>query len=661
MAGNFSLKRFEALCYSHLNEEAANEFFNLLSMLDKNYGSFDDGFEATPTSNFIKQNLDEHLVNRICSALSALFSDPSFNLSIEGERRLFILHRWIASLFAVSSFKNADHILRALSKQQEKQNDSAASAGQPDQTSDDLTIAEKDLVKFCILYTPHSLIPLNLDQIWEYNKKYAIELACALISPRLLGSEAAHYKREVLLEWLPDKLDQIDELDFLPTPILHDVYMHCSYADTKQRHKIRKSINRLIKIKLNRIGFSDVDLEEEALVKLRSERTKPILFVPLEWFTKSHSIYRTHSASLFAAKEKFELIGVASNKLVDETSKAIFDQFYFVEDQDSLKSIYDLAIKLKPDVIYYPSCGMFLHTVMLTTLRLAPVQVISYGHPATTNSKEIDYFVCPKDWVGNPDCFSEKILALEPEDMPFVVSGSFEKVTASITENPKVVNIAVASTSMKINPAFLKALQQIENKSQKPVRFHFLMGMSRGLIHIELVQYIQQYLKNAKVYPYMPYADYIQHLKKCDLYLNPIPFGNTNGIVDTTSVGLVGVCKTGDEVFEHIDEAMFGRLDLPEWLVAKTVDEYIESALRLINEDSLRVELRKALLKGPKEQVFFKGDGSGFSSALLTAYKKTLSQARSKTTEQATVAATTTTKSVKEEKAGASSRLWWTP
>ena len=53
------------------------------------------------------------------------------------------------------------------------------------------------------------------------------------------------------------------------------------------------------------------------------------------------------------------------------------------------------------------------------------------------------------------------------------------------------------------------------------------------------------------------------------MMVNPFPFGNTNGIIDMVTLGLVGICKTGAEVHEHIDEGLFKRLGLPEWLIVK--------------------------------------------------------------------------------------------
>lgn len=372
----FSLGRFESSCYARQHETGAQELIALLAMLDRNYGGIDHGFFARPTANMDGIDQDPHITNRICSALSALLSDPAFNLSFNGYRQLLYFHRWIATLFAASSFGNADHILRALN------------IHGPDATA--VEVDSTNIVKFCLLYTPNSEIPVNMDALWEHDPTLAVALACALLSPRFLGTIAAHDKREVLLQWLPPKLDQIDDLNELPIGVLHDVYMHCSYADAPNRHAIKAPINRQVRKKLLEHGVRDVDTVPRA----RTPGEKPLMLVILEWFSAVHSIFRTHSASISAAREQFRVVGIGHAGQVDTVGAAVFDE-YFEVSGDTVTFVRAKAQELQPDIAYYPAFGMFLHSVYLTNLRLAPVQIVSYGHPATSMSPLSTILSCP--------------------------------------------------------------------------------------------------------------------------------------------------------------------------------------------------------------------------------------------------------------------------
>mgnify|MGYP000187336100 CR=1 FL=1 len=55
---------------------------------------------------------------------------------------------------------------------------------------------------------------------------------------------------------MPEKLQQMD-LDTLPVGILHDVYMHCSYADRPDRHRVKAAINVIVRNKMLQNGLTD--------------------------------------------------------------------------------------------------------------------------------------------------------------------------------------------------------------------------------------------------------------------------------------------------------------------------------------------------------------------------------------------------------------------
>ena len=149
---SFSLERFEYLCYSRQHETAARELARLLKMLDANYGRLDTSFMSVRSKaiDMMPEALrDQHLLSRIAGAVSVLFSDPAFHISPDGFGQLIVFQRWLAALFAASAFVNADHILKSLNL-----------LG-PDAA--EFQIGERDLPKFCILYSPESELPLNVE------------------------------------------------------------------------------------------------------------------------------------------------------------------------------------------------------------------------------------------------------------------------------------------------------------------------------------------------------------------------------------------------------------------------------------------------------------------------------------------------------------------
>lgn len=102
------------------------------------------------------------------------------------------------------------------------------------------------------------------------------------------------------------------------------------------------------------------------------------------------------------------------------------------------------------------------------------------------------------------------------------------------------------------------------------------------------------------------------------MMINPFPFGNTNGIIDMVTLGLIGVCKTGDEVHEHIDEGLFERLGLPkDKLVAQTADEYVVKAISLAENHAERLALRRHVIENNGLQTLFTGNPQHMGEAFL--------------------------------------------
>lgn len=611
----FSLEKFEAFSYSQNYEFAMRELVAFLGDLDSNYGEVGSDFLAKPLGFIEQQDVDQHLWTRAAAAASCLLADKNLTISPEWQLRVLTSHRWLSALFAASPFRNADHVMRALNINEDKGDLSK------------LQLASQDMLKFCWLYTPESEVSLDLDALWEHNNALAAGLCIVLLSPRFLGSVAAHAKREAILPWLTEKLAKIQDIDQLPVGVLHDLSMHCSYADRVDKHDIKKSINYLICKKIKEHGLKNWPQTKLQVNSLFQQKDKPILVVVVEWFTSGHSIYRTHSLTIEGARDIFHVIGIGYSHTVDEITRQVFDEFIALNSGsmvEQLRQIQTECNRRNAQICYMPSVGMFPLTMWLANLKVAPLQIMALGHPATTHADAIDYVVVEEDYVGDPACFSEKLLQLPSDGMPYRPSSAAQglNIVKNPRDNPDVVEIAMCATTMKLNPRFLSTCARIVKESKIPVHFRLLIGQAQGLTFPNVQRVVHQFLgDNAKVYPHQSYEAYMKVIADCDLFVNPFPFGNTNGIIDTVSAGLVGICKTGAEVHEHIDEGIFKRLGLPEWMITNTENEYIAATLRLVENHEERNQLRKKHAGPEKIQVMFEGRnkimGVMFKKALI--------------------------------------------
>ncbi|MDE1010058.1 MAG: glycosyl transferase family 1 [Paraburkholderia fungorum] len=617
METTFSLDHFEQLVYTQQHVQASLQLVTLLARLQQTRGELDESFQASGLIDLSPEEQRQRFCTRLTSAVSTLFADPDFQLPPACFKLLLTLHEWIGLLFSATASGNADHVARYLNPR------GPANA--------QFLPGDSFIEKLCVLYSTESELELDFAALWAYDKTLAASLALVLLAPVSKGTPSAHLKREALLEWLPGKLQQIDDLDDLPSAVLHNAYMFCSYADTPRRHAIKQDINVLVRRKLAQLGLTDLPklpVPKRTPAKGQSRRgRKPVMLVMLEWFTGAHSIYRTHSRTLEAAREHFEVVGFGFDYAVDEAGRKIFDRFIELKEPEyigeCLKTIRDFAEAEQPDVLYMPSVGMFVLTVFMSNLRIAPLQIAALGHPATTHSDKIDYISVEEDYVGDPACFSEQLMKLPKDGQPYRPSVALPDIVARIPPSRETLQVVVTASAMKLNPGFLDACREIGTLAVTPIEFHFMTGVPSGLQFDHLRNVVVRAVPGAVVHDFHGYAEYLARVNQSDLFLSPFPFGNTNGIVDALTLGLPGVCKRGPEVFEQIDGALFERVGMPSWTVTDSVEAYIATAVRMIDQHDERTALRQRLIDTHAVQRCFEGRPQAFGESVLKLLDKT--------------------------------------
>ncbi|QXA58876.1 cobalt ABC transporter permease [Providencia rettgeri] len=611
----FCLERFEWQVHANESELACHELIFLLEQLDAHYAQWGPNVQAF-TPKMPPETLNRHICTRIAGAITTLFSRPGFTVSDHGFSSLMNLHRWLAIIFSVSSYCNGDHIIRNINAQK---------GG----VINPLVLNLENLKVFCLSYYPDSQITLQPDQLWQLNKQIVARLFFALISPRAQPTIASHKKREQLLAWLPERLSS---LSFFPESLVNDVYMNCSYADLQEKHQIKYGLNQLIRNTLLVQGYHDIPTEYYGTshhIK-RKTKTKPVILVILEWFNCQHSVYRTHSQALTALKTDFTVHAMGLDTAVDDLGRRVFDFFYPLKTEKALKQAYELAHKLKPDIVFYVGIGMFPYTILLSNLRLAPLQLAGLGHGASTFCDQIDGFVVEEDFIGNERCFSEKVIPMARDAMPFV---SRTDIDLNASRRPSFylrqkspqgkslpIRIAVCASIMKINPRFIHTLKEIKQRSSELVLFCFYTGSVKGLEFDYLRDAIQAELPDSEVNANMNGQSYIIAIAECDLFVSPFPYGNMNSLVDTISLGLPGVCMTGVEPHSHIDGALMRRVGLPDELIASNEDEYICACLRLIEDHDWRESLQNSLLNDGVVHSLFCGEPNKFTKKIMKTF-----------------------------------------
>ena len=512
----------------------------------------------------------ENRYTRVASAITYVATHPELSVTYDQMGAICKRKQQIAYIFNASGYRNMNHLIGL--------------AGTEEAGQFKLSL-KRAAVLLCFLGiddVPDELMQTALAQ----PPRVLLTLMLGWLNQRAVLTPQGEDNRATLLQ-AGDKLAGVEMTD-RDVGLMVNAWMYCSYAVTPQKHEIKKAFNSLFRDLLYRSGVNPrINLPP---------RAKPRILVIHERFIGPHAMFRCYAPYVRGLRSKFEVIALAEEIWIDSASDELFDSIYRIsEGAKQLGKIAEVVEEIAPDVIWYPSLGMSHWAVLLATLRLAPLQAVTPGHPATTQMDTIDYYYVA-NYVGDPTAvFSETVLIGKDAPVEFDPHNELpEQLPGVARPSEREVRVAVNSKVMKLTHKLIAICKELERNSKYPVKFIFLPG-ERHLFFDGLSAAIKAQLPSAEVRPYMGYNTFLKELSKCDLALSSFPFGNTNGAVDTCLLGIPNVVNFGPEAPSQSDALVIEAAGYPTELVAQDDQKYYEIALKLINEQEYRSMLTSQL------------------------------------------------------------------
>jgi len=559
------IAKFEKLVMAKEHETALTELRAIFGILE---GS-KQGFGKT----LVRADAGaEQEATALASAITNLLLDPEFVLK-RASLMLFSQHKRVLSqTFEVSGYRGTSHFIRLFGMREKNGN---------------ITFKGSDVPKlFCGLSLNAVTEPL-LQVFMRQQPDVSWPLTNGFLSEQLLYTPLAEQMRSKLLA--SGKHWEDIPATTLVVRNLGPAYMGCSYADADHKHDIKKTMNSLARRWLLEKGVTDVEMPDTGR---RGVKRKPTLIVMAELYNSTHAMHRCYGPAIRSLQNRFKLVYMSLDGKCDEKLHYMFDKIDNMPfDATNPKAYFEKAQSYRPDVVYFPSVGMRMLSILGTNVRIAPVQLMTYGHPATPRSDNIDYAMIMEGQIGSEETTQEKILYW-PAGPRYERRADAKPFKVNIRENPDVVRIAVPAWSRKITPRFFETCKQIQKLAKKKVEFLFFPNASGSLFqafHRRVTAMV-----NAQVFPRTDYNSYIRVLNTADIFLSSFPFGATNGILDAGPQGLPIVNLKGNEVHALNDSEMVSHMSQPEWLSADNVEDYIKVVLRLIENDAERVAISKA-------------------------------------------------------------------
>lgn len=514
----------------------------------------------------------EHWYTRLAAGITEWATHQDTALTEEQLKELVRKKNEFVYIFAASGYRNMRHL------------GSLVDRGNSDGT------LRLDGQKAVVLFALLGLDDLDsqlLDIAMRLPHHILLHLFLGWLNQRAVVTERGEYNRGILLT--SSSLIEAAELTDREIGLAVNSYMYSSYASHPQKHDYKATLNHFFAKQIK--GGNIVPAKSKVR---RVDR--PTILVVHERFTSTHAMFRSYAPLIRALRHRFHVTALVETNYIDAQSEELFDSVHKIDSEapKNLATISSQVKELAPDIIYYTSLGMLHWTVMMSNLRLAPIQVMTQGHPATSRSDVIDYvFVSPME--GDPTAIhSERILMGEK---PVVFASHLEfpdDLPEPVAPSEREVRIAVNSKVMKLSHRLLDICARLQKESNIPVRFNFFPG-EMGFWCDGISAMIKARIPDAIVSPVKTYESFLREILRCDMALSSFPFGNTNSTVDTCLLGLPTVANFGPETPAQTDRMVLTAAGYPEWLVCDGDEAYFQTALKLIEDPALRVSVTEGL------------------------------------------------------------------
>jgi predicted O-linked N-acetylglucosamine transferase (SPINDLY family) len=303
--------------------------------------------------------------------------------------------------------------------------------------------------------------------------------------------------------------------------------------------------------------------------------------------------------------ERIELHAFSLGSAQDaETAWAKSRAVRFVERAGGLEQWAEAIAQAAPDVLIYPEIGMDPMTVRLASLRLAPLQAASWGHPETTGLPTIDCFLSAQglEPAGAQAHYAEQLVALpnlgcavQPVAVP---SGALERARLGLDESAPL--LVCPGTPFKYAPehdALLPAIARELDACQFVFFTHWARALSaklRARLEAAFAGAGLDPARHLRFLPWLSAAEFHALLRQADLCLDTIGFSGFNTALQALECGLPLVAREGRFLRGRLGSGILRRLGLDE-LVARDDAGYVAVAVALARDPARREALRRRI------------------------------------------------------------------
>ena len=259
-------------------------------------------------------------------------------------------------------------------------------------------------------------------------------------------------------------------------------------------------------------------------------------------------------------------------------------------------------LERQPDILIYPEIGMDPMTTRLASLRIAPVQAASWGHPETSGLPTIDYYLSAED-MEPPQAQENYRENLVP--LPHLGCCYHPLTVQSASQDWSVLGVDTgrplllcAGAPFKYSPRYDGLLVQIARELGRCQFIFFIDEAAAGLS-----AKLQRRIANAFATAGLEFKDYVVFIaiqqrplfydlmRRASVFLDTTGFSGFNTAMQAVECALPVVTREGRFLRGRLGSGILRRLGLTE-LIAATEQDYVALAVKIVQDDAYRRTLR---------------------------------------------------------------------
>jgi protein O-GlcNAc transferase len=302
---------------------------------------------------------------------------------------------------------------------------------------------------------------------------------------------------------------------------------------------------------------------------------------------------------------RFELVVFSLSDRADaQTAWARTKADVFVSGLTSLSQWVAAIREQNCEILLYPAVGLDPPTLKLASLRLAPVQMNTWGHADTSGLPTLDYYVSADCFepAAAQDHYSEQLMLLPHLGnrlQPLLLTDSDPDFAAMNIDLAKPI-LVCPGTPYKYQPAHDHVFTEIARRVPD-AQLVFFLGSGAALANVLQNRITKEFeaaglevTDHVRFIRWLNFNEFHCLLRHATVMLDTIGFSGYNTAVQAIECGLPLVTREGRFLRGRLASAVLRRMDLPE-LIVPTKTDYVDLVARLVADRPYRARIRSEI------------------------------------------------------------------